>query len=143
MSNQIVDLTVNYMFQSIDNQLFTVSLPKTDVDQKNLIFCVRDFRNKVHEQFDLSLKIIGIDENEWNGTTFLLTNFLPSVKLIPIPSEIPFINRWDKWDDSTEENPAFDQYWRAIPRQLFIEKDSSDHTIPFVYTFKSKHNFCR
>ncbi len=142
MSNQIVDLAVNYMFQSIVNQLFTVSLPKTDVDQKNFIFCVRDFRNKVHEQFDLSLKIIGIDENEWNETTFLLTNFLPSVEPIPIPSEISFINRWDKWDDSTEENPAFNQNWRAIPQQLF-NKNDSNRTIPFVYTFKSKYNFCR
>ncbi len=138
-SNQIVDLAVNYMFQSIINQLFTVSLLNTGGYQENLKFCVKDFRNKVHEQFDLTLKIIGIDENEWNETTFLLTNFSSSVTLIP--SEIQFINRWDKWDPLTEVNPAFDQYWRAIPEQLF-EKDSNN-TRPFVYTFKSKYNFCR
>jgi hypothetical protein len=136
-SNQIVDLAVDYTFQSIVKQLFNVSLLKTGEDQENLEFCVKDFRNKVHEQFDLKLKIIGIDENEWNETTFLLTNFSPSVKLIP--SEISFINRWDKWDNPTEVNPAFNQYWRAIPQQLF--EKGSNNTQPFVYTFKSKYNF--
>ncbi len=96
-----MDLDVVYTFQNVVNQLFAVSILKKDKDQENLKFCVRDFRNKVYEEFNLSLKTSGIDENEWNETTFLLTNFSPSVKLIPIPSEISFINRWD---DSTELN---------------------------------------
>ncbi len=138
-SNQTVYLDVNYTFEndkvSINDKLFTIPLDKPNEEKENLKFCVRDFLYTVHEQFSLSLKISGIEENNWNNYTFLLINFTPSVKRIP--PEIPFIDRWGKWDDSPDGTQSLIQYWSAIPNKLFTIQGSFPD-IPLVYTFRSK-----
>ncbi len=120
-SKEDVQLTVTYIAKTKTNELFDVTLIKSDDD--SVEFCIRDFVYSVEKNFSVSLKIEGM--KYWNESGFILTDFKPKMQPIVLKNK-PFINMRNR------RNTTFDDSWKMIPKKLFpLESDNQSLIIKF------------